>query len=249
MDAYFTFTFHFHALEREMATHSSVLAWRIPGTAEPGGLPSIGLHRVGHDWSDLVAAACIKRYYMQSNKFTLPWILCLSFSFVKQKDHHQTLLPGTEQPSEEGKACERTMEILERNPTDSKMFAAAAAAKSLQSCPTLCNPIDGSPPGSAVPGILQARTLEWVVISFSCNYCWYPYKHNAYSTMNLNVWTLYLKKKFKLEFPWGQILRHFRDFHAYFTSNQKHCKNSHCRNSFTPLFPILARFSKTKKMC
>ena len=45
----FTFTFHFHALEREMATHSSVLAWRIPGTVEPGGLPSMGSHRVGHD--------------------------------------------------------------------------------------------------------------------------------------------------------------------------------------------------------
>ena len=44
----FTFTFHFHALEKEMGTHSSVLAWRIPGTGEPGGLPSIGLHRVGH---------------------------------------------------------------------------------------------------------------------------------------------------------------------------------------------------------
>ena len=45
----FTFTFHFHALEMEMATYSSVLAWRIPGTGEPGGLPSIGSHRVGHD--------------------------------------------------------------------------------------------------------------------------------------------------------------------------------------------------------
>ena len=45
----FTFTFHFHALEKEMATHSSVLAWRIPGTAEPGGLLSMGSHRVGHD--------------------------------------------------------------------------------------------------------------------------------------------------------------------------------------------------------
>ena len=52
----FTFTFHFPALEREMATHSSVLAWRIPGTGEPGGLPSMGSHRVGHDWSDLAAA-------------------------------------------------------------------------------------------------------------------------------------------------------------------------------------------------
>ena len=45
----FTFTFHFHALEKEMATHSSVLAWRIPGKVEPGGLPSMGSHRVGHD--------------------------------------------------------------------------------------------------------------------------------------------------------------------------------------------------------
>jgi len=53
----FTFTFHFHALEKEMATHSSVLAWRIPGIGEPGGLPSMGSHRVGHDWSDLAAAA------------------------------------------------------------------------------------------------------------------------------------------------------------------------------------------------
>ena len=45
----FTFTFHFHALEKEMAIRSSVLAWRIPGTGEPGGLPSMGSHRVGHD--------------------------------------------------------------------------------------------------------------------------------------------------------------------------------------------------------
>ena len=63
----FTFTFHFHALEKEMATHlpgewqpilqASVLAWRIPGMGKPGGLPSMGSHRVGHDCSDL-AAAC-----------------------------------------------------------------------------------------------------------------------------------------------------------------------------------------------
>ena len=53
----FTFTFHFHALEKEMAAHSSILAWRIPGMREPDGLPSMGLHRVGHNWSDLAAAA------------------------------------------------------------------------------------------------------------------------------------------------------------------------------------------------
>ena len=53
----FTFTFHFHALEKEMAIHSSVHAWRIPGTEEPGRRPSMGSHRVRHDLSDLAAAA------------------------------------------------------------------------------------------------------------------------------------------------------------------------------------------------
>ena len=56
----FTFTFHFRALEKEMATHCSILAWRIPGMGEPGGLPSMGLHRVRHDSSDLAAAAALE---------------------------------------------------------------------------------------------------------------------------------------------------------------------------------------------
>ena len=58
----FTFTFHFHTLEKEMATHSSVLARRIPGMGEPGGLPSMGSHSIGHNRSDLAAAACILFY-------------------------------------------------------------------------------------------------------------------------------------------------------------------------------------------
>ena len=58
----FPFTFHFHALEKEMATHSSVLAWRIPGTGEPGGLPSMGSHRVVHDWSDLAVAVAVHMF-------------------------------------------------------------------------------------------------------------------------------------------------------------------------------------------
>ena len=57
--SHFTFTFHFHSLEKEMAPQSNTLAWRIPGTGEPGGLPSMGLHRVAHDWSDLAAAAAV----------------------------------------------------------------------------------------------------------------------------------------------------------------------------------------------
>ena len=61
----FTLTFHFHALEKEMATHSSILAWRIPGTGEPSGLPSMGLHRVGHDWSNLAVAVAVLLLYLR----------------------------------------------------------------------------------------------------------------------------------------------------------------------------------------
>ena len=68
----FTFTFHSYALEKEMATHSSVLALRIPGTGEPGELPSMGSHRVGHDWSDLAAAAAVKiKYFWQFHSSVL----------------------------------------------------------------------------------------------------------------------------------------------------------------------------------
>ena len=67
----FPFTFHFHALEKEMVPHSSVVAWRIPGTGEPGGLPSLGSHRVGHDWSDLAAAAA---YWVVSLKSMLFYV-------------------------------------------------------------------------------------------------------------------------------------------------------------------------------
>ena len=67
----FTFTFHFPALEKDMATHSSVLAWRIPGMGEPGGQLSMGSHRVGHDWSDLAAAAAVVHQMDLLDYFTL----------------------------------------------------------------------------------------------------------------------------------------------------------------------------------
>ena len=64
----FPFNFHFHTLEKEMATHSSVLAWRIPETGEPGGLLSMGLHRVGHNCSDLAAAGICNQHHNQDKK-------------------------------------------------------------------------------------------------------------------------------------------------------------------------------------
>ena len=75
----FTFTFHSYALEKEMATHSSVLALRIPGTGEPGGLPSMGLHRVGHDWSDLAACNLSQSHFPFS---FIEVIFILSFFFL-----------------------------------------------------------------------------------------------------------------------------------------------------------------------
>ena len=83
---------HFHALEKEMATHSSVLAWRISGTGEPGGLPSMGSHRVGNDWSDPAAAAatllshcshlcCICNFCSTSRVSLYKWFLPRTLTF------------------------------------------------------------------------------------------------------------------------------------------------------------------------
>ena len=95
---------HFHALEKEMAAHSSVLAWRIPGTGEPGGLPSMGSHRVGHDWSDLVAvaaaAAAAKGHSVSPSLFK--WAYSLSWRrnwqpspvFFPRESHGQRSLVG-----------------------------------------------------------------------------------------------------------------------------------------------------------
>ena len=85
----FTFTFHFPALEKEMATHSSVLAWRIPGTGEPGGLLSIGSHRVGHNWSDLAAAA--------AGHLRVPWHFLVYTPFIRgarMRQNNHDVLPG-----------------------------------------------------------------------------------------------------------------------------------------------------------
>ena len=73
----FTFTCHVRALKKEMAAHSSILAWRITGTADPGGLPSMGSHRVGNDWSDLAAAAAINIILcVQTNDLRHPIAVC-----------------------------------------------------------------------------------------------------------------------------------------------------------------------------
>ena len=154
----FTFPFHFHALEEEMATCSSVLAWRIPGTGEPGGLPSLGSHRVRHNWSDLAAV------YVKTTSFhlgTLQWLKCCQFIIMasllncsrgtRKKD--PILLKGY-----------LILYFIWKLESYIGSGTLAAAAKSLQSCPTLCDPIDGSPPGSAVPEF--SRQEHWSGLPF-----------------------------------------------------------------------------------
>ena len=93
----FTFTFHFHALEKEMATHSSVLAWRIPETGELGGLPSIGLHRDAHDWSDLAVAAVarkpLKGFLPLQNEIKIKANKCKSSSWDDMQICPQSFFP------------------------------------------------------------------------------------------------------------------------------------------------------------
>ena len=84
----FIFTFHFHALEKEMASHSSVLAWRIPGMGESGGLPSMGSHRVRHDWSDLAGAVAVLilqwlKYGLKFITLTFTWLFRSIFNMLQ----------------------------------------------------------------------------------------------------------------------------------------------------------------------
>ena len=100
------FTFHFHALEKEMATHSSVLAWRIPGTGKPGGLPSLGSHRVRHNWSDLAAVAAAAYWAptdLWSSSFSI-LSFCLFILFMGfSRQEHWSGLPFPSPMHESGK--------------------------------------------------------------------------------------------------------------------------------------------------
>ena len=139
-----------------MATHSSIIAWEILWTEEPGRPQSIWSQRVGHD---------LKQQSMPSRNPGWPSMshrTSMGGGGRERNWHLKSLyyMPGIVQ----GTSCVTS--------TVFSMPTAATAAKSLQSCLTLCNPIDSSPPGSPVPGILQARKLEWVAISFSNAWKW-----------------------------------------------------------------------------
>ena len=135
-----------------MATHSSILAGRNAWTEESGRLQSMGAQRVGHD---LVTEHTEQSRQCGTAIKTGIWI--------KEMVEGQL---DTHMPKNTFRPLPHTIHRYQLK-VNLDLNAAAAAAKSLQSCPTLCNPIDDSPPGSSVHVILQARVLEWGAIAFS----------------------------------------------------------------------------------
>ena len=153
------------SLEKEMATHSSTLAWKIPWMEEPGRLHTVhGVAKSRTQLSDFTFFHFLQIrlwYFIYASPTKIKhekWAIIFQSHF-----NHKFHIPV-------GKISES---LLYPTAQYNTLFLAGiwciidVAAKLLQSCPTLCDPIDGSPPGSPVPGILQARTLEWVAISFS----------------------------------------------------------------------------------
>ena len=112
-----TFTFHFHALEKEMATHSSVLAWRIPGIGEPGGLLSMRSHRVGHDWSNLAVAANLGYLKWKTDNIYMRFILCKNtFRICNIHDRSRTI-----EDMQEKRKREKTYMVKSLNKTTMKI--------------------------------------------------------------------------------------------------------------------------------
>ena len=152
------------SLEKGMAIHSRALAWRIPWTEELGRLQTMGSKRVGHDWAT-------NTHTQTSPKLNGRMVGCRH----KNRIPTEPLDSGSSKKDYmwEGCAGGRSCGWGKVGSVCVKQaVCTAAAAKSLQSCPSLCDPVDCSPPGSAVPGILQTRTLEWVAISFSNAWKW-----------------------------------------------------------------------------
>ena len=162
--------------EKAMATQSSTLAWKIPQTEEPDRLQSMGLLRVRHDWVTSLSLFTFMhwRRKWQPTPVFLPGESQRQWAPVYGVAQSRTWLKRLSSSSSSNICI-----IFYGRKKSSKEFlllfytaAAATAAKSLQSCPTLCDPIDASPLGSSVPGILQARILEWAAISFSNAWKW-----------------------------------------------------------------------------
>ena len=138
-----------------MATYSSVLAWRIPGTGEPGGLLSVGLHRVRHDWSDLAAAVA-------AHRFNLPWICNEVFTKTQRTRFKELLGWWTQEAWGLAVLWEST-----GAPWPLSCTLPCGCGSDPESCPTLCHPMDCSTPLSSTisQSLLRFTPTESVILS------------------------------------------------------------------------------------
>ena len=151
-------------LEAEIATHSSILTWRIPWTEEPGGLQSMGSQRVRLNWNNLAAAAAkelqlcltVRPHRWQPTRILCPW-------------------------DSPGKNTEVGCHFL------LQCMKVKSESEVTQSCPTLNDPMDFSPPGSSIHGIFQARVLEWGAIAFSRSNLAHTYK-SYHRYLSFSIW-------------------------------------------------------------
>ena len=143
----FTFTFHFYTLKKEMATHSSILAWRIPGMGEPDGLLSLGSHRVRHDWSDATAAAAACEW----NPFLLLWAHSINNTYCLTIDSLWD-------------ARQILFYTLGLGFPICKGYFVSVVVYSLSRIWLFCYPMDCRLPSSSVHEISQTRILEGVAI-------------------------------------------------------------------------------------
>ena len=177
-----------------MATHSSVLAWRIPGTGEPSGLLSMGSHRVGHNWSDLAAAAAAAACYLRMrpvNSTSLPLLFLAKsgcncwrieirapferYSFKIMLSHHINRIQTYYLLTDYNDCIKlETFNLIQTVATNygNVNIMTDTITETIVHCLPSCSPTGCSLPGFSVHGILQARTLEWVAISFSNAWKW-----------------------------------------------------------------------------
>ena len=178
-----------------MATHSSILAWRIPTHRGAWQATAHGVRKCRTGQLNKSSCVIISTYWEKQNKTTggkpykinnEVWEVIKPSRWIFWRSVRKSF-----STVDQFLFCLQTLiELLWNQGSLALLTHAATAAKSLQSCPTLCDPIDGSPPGSPIPGILQARTLEWVAISFSSAWKW-EVKLKSLSRVRLSVtpWT------------------------------------------------------------
>ena len=164
-----------------MAIHSSILAWKIPWMEEPRRLQSMGWQRVRHDWATSFSLSKRKRTHRPMVAKVEGGVgegrigslgltnanCCYHIGWINNKILLYSTGNYNQHPITSYKWNLSNLTNVFKDPTSFCQEFDFAAAKSLQSCLTPCDPINGSPPGSPIPGILQSRTLEWVPIAFS----------------------------------------------------------------------------------